>query len=414
PYPDPVDGLELINTFENIINKYIFIAPEYCIASTLWAFLTYVYDAFSICPMLLITSPTRRCGKTTFLEVLEGLTYKGFIVTNQSASASFRVIDENKPTILADEAENKLINDEEIRGIFNAGHTRRTAYVLRCEKVNREKIKVKRFDVWCPKAIALIGKAPPTWEDRSIIIHMQRKPTEEKKEKMPKEFYELHRPYREKALKWAQENFDALKKANPQIPSIPNDRAMDNWFPLIVIADLIGGVWPKKVRRAMIKINEIEEKDDLKIELLKDIKEVFESLNKDKISSSELVEALVNMDDRPWAEWNKGKPLTPNKLARLLRSFGIRPKTQRYNKDIFKGYSKESFKEVFNRYIPPFQTVTQLQSNEINNLEQNQKVTQKNNVTFKNEPKYLKSKGCYSVTVSKGGSKEKNFIYEID
>ena len=73
-----------------------------------------------------------------------------------------------------------------------------------------------------------------------------------------------------------------------------------------------------------------------------------------EIASADLVKALVAIKDRPWAEMGKSrKPLTQNKLARMLAVPGVRiapdhidPKTR------VRGYKLSQFEEVFSRYLP--------------------------------------------------------------
>ena len=73
----------------------------------------------------------------------------------------------------------------------------------------------------------------------------------------------------------------------------------------------------------------------------------------ERISSSEIVQALCLLEGRPWQAWGRGKPITPNQLARLLAPFCVRPKTMRINKEQpSKGYEKLDFDDAFKRYLP--------------------------------------------------------------
>jgi hypothetical protein len=63
------------------------------------------------------------------------------------------------------------------------------------------------------------------------------------------------------------------------------------------------------------------------------------------------------MEERGWPEWRNGKPITPTQLAAMLRPFGIRPTAIRTcHNYIAKGYLKEAFNEVWQRYLPPEDT----------------------------------------------------------
>lgn len=67
----------------------------------------------------------------------------------------------------------------------------------------------------------------------------------------------------------------------------------------------------------------------LGIELLGDIRDVFEKRSVQRISSEDLVLALVGLEERPWAEYSGGKSVTKAKLARLLSPFGVVSRTIR-------------------------------------------------------------------------------------
>jgi hypothetical protein len=76
-------------------------------------------------------------------------------------------------------------------------------------------------------------------------------------------------------------------------------------------------------------------------ELLADIREVFTENGSERISSGDLVAALVAMTDRPWGECSHGKPLTQNQLARRLKAFELRPRIMRVNGVPAKGYERD-------------------------------------------------------------------------
>ena len=63
-----------------------------------------------------------------------------------------------------------------------------------------------------------------------------------------------------KCARWAQDNLQNLKGADPVMPKQLNNRAADNWRPLFAIADAIGGDCPDKARRAALVLtgDEIE------------------------------------------------------------------------------------------------------------------------------------------------------------
>jgi len=147
--------------------------------------------------------------------------------------------------------------------------------------------------------------------------------------------------------------------------------------------------------------------------ILADIKEVFDNRGVKKIFSQDLVDDLINLEDRPWCEWKRGNPITKNSLARLLKPYKIKSKSIRIGpEDRLKGYSHESFKDAFNRYLPPdppFQSVTTGQTNDTNALSQISKRDTKENVTFQKSLKPAPSNDCHVVTDEnrdKGGNED--------
>jgi hypothetical protein len=85
-------------------------------------------------------------------------------VCNAKVAAIFRVVEMTKPTLLMDEADTYFHDNDELRGILNAGH-RKGGYVLRCEG---DDLEPRMFSTWSPTAIAAIGKLPDTLTDRAV------------------------------------------------------------------------------------------------------------------------------------------------------------------------------------------------------------------------------------------------------
>ncbi|HEV2961411.1 MAG TPA: DUF3631 domain-containing protein, partial [Candidatus Angelobacter sp.] len=57
-------------------------------------------------------------------------------------------------------------------------------------------------------------------------------------------------------------------------------------------------------------------------------------------------------------EWNKGKPIKPNELARLLEPFGIRSHNHRTGpKTVPKGYYREDLEPIWRRHLEPWKAV---------------------------------------------------------
>jgi len=241
PWPDVVDGAALLDDITAILKRFIVLPPHAAEAVSLWVLHSCALEAFTISPLLVINSPTKRSGKTLLLEVISYLLVKRLFASNITPATLFRAVDKYTPCLLIDEADAFLRDNDELRGILNASHRKPTAYVLRTVGDKHEPVL---FVTWCAKAIALIGKLPDTLEDRSILIPMKRKGPGERvdrfqSDKMGPKLSTLKR----KVMRWTADNFGGLSKADPEASGELNDRAMDNWRPLLAVADLAGGEW---------------------------------------------------------------------------------------------------------------------------------------------------------------------------
>src|SRR5262249_5324135 len=131
-----------------------------------------------------------------------------------------------------------MSNNNELRGVLNAGHTRSQAYVIRTVGEDHEP---RAFCVWAPVAIALIGKLPSTLADRAIVIKMRRKLPSEQVEHLRLDRLEEVNTLRRRCLRWAQDMLATLQTTDPTMPEGLHDRAADNWRPLCAIAAVVGG-----------------------------------------------------------------------------------------------------------------------------------------------------------------------------
>ena len=249
-------------------------------------------------------------------------------------------------TLLLDEADTFIRKENhEFRGILNAGHRRRTAVVVRCEKV-LGRIDTKEYSVWCAKVIALIGKLPSTLQDRSIVIRMQRKKKTDKTERFQSNRVEHLQKFAWIVTQWAVEHLDRLKDADPEIPSqITNDRAADNWRPLLSIADEIGGDFGERAREAMIAMEcghpDGQENSE---RLLADCKTVFDEKKLPELSGRELIEGLRSLLE---SEWSK---LTEKALANMLAIFDLYTQNSGPRKKL-KRWIRKDFEPIWEAYL---------------------------------------------------------------
>lgn len=360
-----------------------------------------------IAPIACITAPEKRCGKTQLLTLIGMLCYQPLPASNITAAALFRSIEKWKPTLLIDEADAFLRDNEELRGVINAGHSRQNAFVIRTTGDNHEPT---RFNVWGAKAISGIGHLSDTLKDRSILLELRRKQANEQRERLRHTDPHHIEQLQQQLCRWSADHIEQLRGARPALPDALNDRAQDNWESLLAIADLVGGHWPNTARRAALTISGIDTAaPSINEELLGDIQAIFERTRLSKIPTVELIEYLCADEEASWATWNKGRPMTARQLSKRLESFGIGRTTFRIGTSTAKGYRLEDFKEAFKRYLPEKgdkigNTVTSLNNKDIY---ADKSVTHHQSVTDKKEDKALINNDCYRVTDKNSGTGER-------
>jgi putative DNA primase/helicase len=348
-----VDGVMLLDEVAEAIRKHVVLSEHARDAAALWVVHTYLLDRLMITPRLAITSALKGCGKTTTLDVLAQLVFRPLLAANCSASSIFRVVEGFRPCLMIDEADSFLPDNEELRGILNSGH-RRGGAVLRNVGDDHEP---RQFSTYSAAAIALIGQLPGTLSDRSVTISLTRRKASEKVEPFRFDRVEHLTLLARKLVRWTKDNAEAIVSAEPEMPAGLYNRAADNWRPLLAVALVAGGNWLERGHKAALQGAGANVDEGSRLELLLgDARDVFDGLtsDKDRISSAYLIEKLCEIVPRPWAEYGRsGKPLTQNKLARLLKPLGIVPQVLRIGIETPSGYYRRQFEEAWERYLSP-------------------------------------------------------------
>jgi hypothetical protein len=120
PWDTEVPGAKLLEDIERVFRRYIVLPEGAGAAMALWTLHAWTMNAGDISPFLVLVSPTKRCGKTSALIVLNYLTPRSVLASNISASALFRYVEEVRPTLLIDEGDS-FIKDNEPDGDAAAG-----------------------------------------------------------------------------------------------------------------------------------------------------------------------------------------------------------------------------------------------------------------------------------------------------
>lgn len=354
PCSEPVEGAAVLDNLADAFAAYIKLPAGGAQVLALWTLFAHAHDAFNVSPVLALTSPERRCAKSATLRMLSYLVPRPLLTANVSPASVFRAIEAFHATLLVDELDTLLGEDDGVlRGILNSGHLRDSALVVRCDGDAHD---VRTFSTWGPKAVAMIGKLPATLEDRAVVLKMRRKRADEPTAPMRADrLADELRPLAQRCARWAKDHEVALRAHDPAMPPGFRDRLADNWRPLLAIADLAGWsalAWAAAEHIGGESRDGADDDGSVGAILLADVRAAFGE--SDRLTSEELVAILTALEGRPWPEWRHGRPLSPNQLARLLKPFEVRPKALRIGERTPRGYEKADFTDCWERYLAPF------------------------------------------------------------
>jgi hypothetical protein len=360
---------QLLDDIRAFIRRYVVVTDHEFVALSLWVIHTYCFLTGENTPYINVTSPTPGAGKSQLLRVLKLLVKNPKLADSFTTAALTRTVDENQPTLLVDEMDAFFRGNrdraETMRGILNGGFSREGTVGL-CDGPQH---KLRELKTFCPKAFAGIGRdhLPETVRTRSIPIAMKRKRRFEKVEKLRQRKVREEADALNKRIEaWVVHNMAYLEDAEPEPALGLTDRGDDVAEPLFAIADRAGEKWAKKARQAMTALlgETSRSDDDVGVELLRDI---FELVPRDVpfISTEGLLSKLCDLEERPWATWGHGNPMTGRALARRLKEFGIGP-DHKEDKSC-RGYYRDRFLDAWSRYevgAPPEEASKRPEPNE--------------------------------------------------
>jgi len=337
----------LIWKLEALLSKHIVLPEHGALVVALWVMLTWTYNSFQTLPMLLIESPTKQCGKTTLLTLIGWLCRKTLLSSNMSSAALYRYIEKHEPTLIVDEADSFMRDDDGMRNLLNAGHTKAFAYTMRCigEGANLEPVD---FSTWCPKALASIGTLKGTITDRGFRITLHRRTRDQEIARRPMADTEEFQTMRSRLMRWAEDNADRLAAYHVQMPDALFNRLGDNWEPLLAIAGIAGGNLTDRAKGAALALSDAAEETDSKVELLEDVRKVFKLEGMDEIGAEQMVAELCKLPETHYADCNHGRAITTKRVAMMLKGFNL--KTSREDGKA-RRWHRADFEPVWIKYL---------------------------------------------------------------
>jgi len=294
-WPESVNGAGVLAEIAKTFSAYVALPDSAADVLALWCAHAHCFHAFPCSPRLNISSPEKNCGKTTLRDVVSVLVPRPLLAENLTVAVLFRVIETHSPTVLADECDTSLRDNQELRGMLNAGH-RRGGHAFRCEGDRNE---VRAFNVFAPVVLCGIGALPGTLHDRSIVIRLQRAKPGELSKRFDSRRIELEKGLCRKLPRFVADNAAQLESSDPKLPDGAFNRLADNWRPLFAIAEIAGGDWPQRVAAAFVKLTSSDDMDAQGIgtTLLADIKQVFNEAGAGQIAVGDVVQ-LACRDQR--------------------------------------------------------------------------------------------------------------------
>ena len=369
PWPIPVDASEVLSELSEAFRRYAILPKHADDALALWCAFTWFCEVCHIAPLLVIRSPEKGCGKSTVLSIVKRVVYRPLVLSGISSAVLYRVTDKYRPTVLIDEGDTFLnAENQDLHGLINCGYSKDAPYIWRCVGDDHEP---KGFNVFSPKAIAFIGHTRDTLHDRAVEVELRRKTSSEKVSRLRHgDGGELDILAR-KLARLAADDLEAFASMHPHMPESLPDRQADNFEPLMAMAMLAGDKWLERAKAAALALTCSKAQSSpvsVGVELLTDIRNIFENTSIDRFRPADLVKELCDDLEAPWVTYNRGKEISPRQVGKRLSEYGIKPIVIRNRYDVFRGYRKEQFEDAFARYctlLPenPEKKVTTLQPN---------------------------------------------------
>jgi hypothetical protein len=355
PATEPEDGAKLLNEVRDALSRYVvFPSIEALDAAVLWCAATHAQNAWEHAPRLAVTSPEKRCGKSRLMDVSAEICNRVIITVNASTAAVVRSItDQDPPTLMVDEADTifgtkkAAENNEDMRGILNAGHQRNRPYI-RWDVTSRS---LEPCPTFAMAMLASIGDLPDTIMDRAIVVRMRRRgPGEKVAPFRTRRDAPALRDLRDRLHEWVRSNLVGLEAAVPDLPV--EDRAADTWEPLFAIANLAGSEWPRRARLACLALTG-EEPDEGRIgtRLLADLKLIWAD-DEEGLHTDTITDRLHKLEEAPWKGWGpRREEITARGLADLLKPYRVTSRNVRIGGVQKKGYYRADLLDPWQRYV---------------------------------------------------------------
>jgi putative DNA primase/helicase len=297
-------------------------------AIALWALATHFVALFSVAPILALISLTRRCGKSITIDAFHRFAWRPELSSDITPATLFRLC-AKKVTMFLDEADQYLRRaGNQLVVVLNAGHSRIAPKVMRVIGG-----KEQSFTAFGFKCIAAIEDLPPTVMDRAIVITLVRKLVTEKVDSYTPSENDDVGALRAQIEAFTFDYWDQMKATKPRTLNLSNDRAAQNWGPLLAVASCAGSAWIKNAAEAAVALTPSDDEvPSVLEEFIRDLATVFRKSGAPYISSLNIVSALNADPAMQWATYSNGGPMRIHDFSRLMKRLKLKSTQKQISK----------------------------------------------------------------------------------
>lgn len=219
------EGERMLQAVYDFLGRFVSYPSEHAqVAHAIWCIHTHLMHLWDSTPRLAFLSPEPASGKSRALEVTELLVPNPVIAVNVSPACLFRKVggEDGPPTILFDEIDTvfgpKAKENEEIRGLLNAGH-RRDAVAGRCV-IHGKTVQTEEIPAYSAVALAGLGWLPDTIMGRAVVIRMRPRHAGERIESFRRRIHKAEGDkIRQRIEAWARAQSDEIAFPEPPRPA---------------------------------------------------------------------------------------------------------------------------------------------------------------------------------------------------
>lgn len=215
---------------------------------------------------------------------------------------------------------------------------------------------MKVFGIFGAVAMAGLGKArlPDSLTDRLIKIPMEPVKPGESVERFRQRILEgEHKTYRDELGEFCERADGKIDIDAVTIPEALNGRDIDNWEPILAVAEVAGCDWPARADCAAIWFyaeKAITKRDSLALRLLKEVVEYLQEV--EKAETTQILQHLYNKSGAPWRDFNF---FNESWIRNTLYQFPGAPRQSdvRVGQMRVQGFHIDWFQDLIERYISP-------------------------------------------------------------